>query len=468
MQAPETSGCNQANYRCVPVTSSALSENIIIEKIIKGGLGMGRRADGMVVMIPDVLPGEEVRAGITRKRKNFLEANLLEVLTPSGHRCVPPCPYDRECGGCGLAHGDYESQLAIKDDILRELLLRERVLSREKLSAVVGPPLRSARTLHYRQRIRLQVENGRAGFYGARSHDLIPIKACLLAREEINAALAQLAREDDFHLLLEQCNAIELLASELSGRVTLLLHFSRKVRPTDRKQARTLCKSCEKIEAVLFLASDQAAGPLVTQDGEEQGTGGHRIGILIKEDGPSAIRLTFEPGGFCQVNLEQNRNCIMQMLAWAEAAGVKSTLDLFCGMGNFSIPLAGRGNTVVGMDLQRSAIRSARRNGEEAGLANCSFSQESAGDAARRLVAEKARFDLILLDPPRAGCAEVIGLLPQLAAKNIIYISCDPATLVRDLAGLGAAGYAVREVRMVDMFPQTPHLESMVLLEKSD
>jgi 23S rRNA (uracil1939-C5)-methyltransferase len=137
-------------------------------------------------------------------------------------------------------------------------------------------------------------------------------------------------------------------------------------------------------------------------------------------------------------------------------------LDLFCGMGNFSLPLAMQGWEVIGMDMQRSTIRSGVRNAEAAGLGDrCRFSQESATKAARRLLAEKATFDCLLLDPPRSGCAELIPLLPGLAARRIIYISCDPATLARDLAGLTQAGYRLAEVRLVDMFPQTGHQETM-------
>jgi 23S rRNA (uracil1939-C5)-methyltransferase len=142
-------------------------------------------------------------------------------------------------------------------------------------------------------------------------------------------------------------------------------------------------------------------------------------------------------------------------------------LDLFCGMGNFSLPLAMQGWQVTGMDMQRSTIRSAVRNAENAGLGDrCRFSQESATKAARRLLAGKATFDCLLLDPPRSGCAELIPMLPGLGAKGIIYISCDPATLARDLAGLIQAGYRMVEVRLVDMFPQTAHQETMVRMER--
>ncbi|MBA3002939.1 MAG: methyltransferase domain-containing protein [Desulfurivibrio sp.] len=179
------------------------------------------------------------------------------------------------------------------------------------------------------------------------------------------------------------------------------------------------------------------------------------------------LTLGLEPGGFCQVNLGQNENCIRLLLEWTREMKPGKALDLFCGMGNFSLPLAMQGWEVTGMDMQRSTIRSGVRNAATAGLADhCQFSQESATKAARRLLVEKTPFDCLLLDPPRSGCAEIIPLLPGLNAKQIIYISCDPATLARDLVGLTKTGYRLVEARLVDMFPQTAHQETMVRLER--
>ena len=154
--------------------------------------------------------------------------------------------------------------------------------------------------------------------------------------------------------------------------------------------------------------------------------------------------------------------CLRLLLEWTRGMEPTKALELFCGMGNFSLPLAMQGWQVTGMDMQRSTIRSAVRNAENAGLGDrCRFSQESATKAARRLLIEKATFDCLLLDPPRSGCAELLPLLLGLQARRIIYISCDPATLARDLAG-----YRLAEVRLVDVFPQTGHQETMARLER--
>lgn len=441
------------------------SVEFTVEKIIKGGLGLGHLPDGQVVMVPRVLPGELVRVQLRRQHKQYQEAELLEVLTPSAQRIAPLCPVYDACGGCDFQHAAYEEQLRLKNDILGEILCRAGLCQKEELAALLGAPLASPKIFGYRQRIRLQVAQGAMGYFGRQSHSLIPITRCPLAGEGINALLADLAVSRPFHSLLTLASAIELLENPGQKTVLLLVHYRRKTRPGDHQSARLLCQAHPLLEAIIFDVEGQAKGPCIKAGGEIP------LGeVRVKFPLPDALcgrplSLALEPGGFCQVNLGQNENCIKLMLEWTRELPPGKALDLFCGMGNFSIPMAVQGWEMTGMDMQRSTIRSAVRNSEAAGVAKrCRFGQESAIKATKRLLAEKARFDCLLLDPPRSGCAELIPLLPGLAARQIIYISCDPATLARDLAGLTQAGYRMEEVRLVDMFPQTAHQETMVRL----
>ncbi len=440
---------------------------LTVDKVIKGGLGLGRLADGQVVMAPRVLPGERVRVQLRRSHKQYQEADLLEVLQPSDQRIPPACPVYDTCGGCDFQHATYAEQLCLKNGILAETLCRAGLCRAEDLPEILGTPLASPKPFGYRQRIRLQVAQGRAGYFGRQSHDLTPVSRCPLAGESINSVLADLSARVPFQSLLDLASAIELLENPAHNSVILLIHYTRKTRPGDHQAARLLCQALPLLEAVIFSVEGQAKGPCFNDTGEIP-----LRGLLVKfflPEGLCGQPLTFalEPGGFCQVNLGQNENCIGLLLDWTRGIQPTKALDLFCGMGNFSLPLAMQGWDVTGMDMQRSTIRSAVRNAEAAGLGDrCRFSQESATKAARRLLAAKATFDCLLLDPPRSGCAELIPLLPGLAARQIIYISCDPATLARDLAGLIQADYRLAEVRLVDMFPQTGHQETMVRLER--
>lgn len=443
------------------------SVELTVDKIIKGGLGLGRLADGQVVMVPRVLPGEVARVQLRRQHKQYQEADLLEVLQPSDQRITPACPVYNTCGGCDFQHAIYDEQLHLKNAILAETLCRAGLCREEELADLLGAPLASPKPFGYRQRIRLQVAQGVMGYFGRQSHSLIPVSRCPLAGEGINSVLATLSASREFHSLLSNASAIELLENPGHNSIILLIHYARKTRPGDHQAARLLCQALPLLEAVLFNVEGQARGPCFNDTGEIP-----LSGLLVEFSLPGELcgqplTLALEPGGFCQVNLGQNENCIKLLLEWTQGMQPTKALDLFCGMGNFSLPLAMQGWQVTGLDMQRSTIRSGVRNAEAAGLGErCRFSQESATKAARRLLAEKATFDCLLLDPPRSGCAELISLLPGLAARQIIYISCDPATMARDLAGLTQAGYRLAEVRLVDMFPQTAHQETMVRLER--
>ncbi|MFH1019901.1 MAG: 23S rRNA (uracil(1939)-C(5))-methyltransferase RlmD, partial [Pseudomonadota bacterium] len=395
------------------------------------------------------------------------EADLLEVFVPSAQRIPPICSVYDTCGGCDFQHAIYEEQLRLKNGILGETLCRAGLCREEELAALLGAPLASPQTFGYRQRIRLQVAEGRAGYFGRQSHKLVPVSRCPLAGEGINSVLAELLKSRPFQSFMDLASAIELLENPARNSIILLIHYTRKARPAEHQTAKLLCQALSKLAAVIFSVEGQAKGPYFTERGEVL-PGELRVEFSLPgELCGQPLSLGLEPGGFCQVNLGQNENCIKLLLEWTRGMPPGKALDLFCGMGNFSLPLAMQGWEVTGMDMQRSTIRSAVRNAEKAGLAErCRFSQESAAKAARRLLAESATFDCLLLDPPRSGCAELIPLLPGLNARQIIYISCDPATLARDLAGLIQAGYRLSEVRLVDMFPQTAHQETMVRLER--
>ena len=442
---------------------------LTIDKVIKGGLGLGRTAEGQVVMVGRALPGETVRVAVRRKHRGYLEADLVEVLTPSSQRVTPPCPVYEECGGCDLQHASYPEQLRIKNSILAETLGRAGLCKESGVEAILAEPLASPRTMGYRQRLRLQVVDGRMGFFSRRSHDLVAVRHCPLAGERPNQVLAALADHQSTHGLLAEATALELLDDPGLERLVLLVHAKSGVRKAARRAAVTLCQEIPLITTVCFARQGRTELACVA-DTEDDWTDTPWLSFpLPPELCGRPLALGLEAGSFCQVNPGQNENCIRLLLEIAKNEPVGQALDLFCGMGNFSLPLAAAGWRVTGMDVQRSAITSAIRNAEANGLDDCCrFDAASAKAATHRLVGEGQRFDLILLDPPRSGCAELIPLLPDLGARRIVAISCDPATLARDLAGLVSHGYRIEAARMVDMFPQTSHLESMVSLVREE
>ncbi len=448
--------------------AAKVKETVRIAKVVAGGQGLARTASGQVLLVPGVLPGEEVVVKVLRERKGFLEAELLEIVSGHPQRVAPPCPHFGRCGGCDLQHAAYPLQVEIKNGILREQLERGGAL---ELAAPLAAPLASPLPFGYRQRLRLQVDaDGRWGFFRGRTHDLEAIAECPLAGPEINAVIRDFPASPALMRLLSNAQEVEVIASPGDGKVVLILHLRRKARPADLQASARLGAELVSVSAIFLEAEgQQRLGPFPE---DTAGEGGGERGLVCLDFpalsglGVPDYLLVQEAGGFCQVNPAQNRRMVEQMLAWLAGFEVTTAADLFCGMGNFSIPLALAGIAVTGSDLQRSAIRSAARNAEAAGLSNCTFIQAAAEQAARKLAEAGAHFDLVVLDPPRRGCAEVIPRLAGLGAGLLLYISCDPATLARDLAGLTGQGYRLEKVGVIDMFPQTAHLESMVLLRK--
>ncbi|MEA3548491.1 MAG: 23S rRNA (uracil(1939)-C(5))-methyltransferase RlmD [Thermodesulfobacteriota bacterium] len=437
--------------------------NIQIEKLVTGAFGLGRMPDGLVVLVPHVLPDETVRVTPVRKRKSYLQARLDQVLEASPARIDPPCPLYGQCGGCALQHVRCEDQPRLKSAILHDQILRAGLFDGEKIASILSEPLASPLPFSYRQRIRLRInDRGECGFLRFHSHEIIPVNRCLLARPLINDVLVELRKLSNCRHLLGLSSELELLFNPDRQNIFLIFHFSRKPRPGDIKAARETAASLSHTGAVLLSVAGQGTFPFYSEDGEKY----PQLALLFNLEKGRVIRLGFEPGSFCQVNLEQNEQLLKLLLDWAEVRNRDQVLDLFCGMGNFSLPLAMKAGHVLGMDLQRSAIRSARRNAEEAEIDNCRFERLAAVEGARKLAESGKRFDLVLLDPPRQGCLDSLPHVMRLGAHKIIYISCDPATLCRDLALLRQNGYRIRKMKMVDMFPQTHHLETIVLLEK--
>lgn len=442
---------------------------IRIEKIVAGGAGLGRAADGRVVMVPGVLPGEMARVAVKRTYRQYLEAELREVLEPAPERRSPPCPYAARCGGCDLQHATYPGQLAIKQALFEELLTRHGLAP--EVLPVLAPPLPSPLEFGYRQRIRLQVTDGRAGFFQARSRHLEPVSACLLARPEINRAWAALAAHPDWPLLVRAALSLELACNPEDGLVVVLLALARPARPAQRQAAHRLCLALPAIQGIGFHAEGHQAGPFISRDSGPNGCQTPDE-LLIHLPLPSEIagrslRLGVEPGGFSQVNEAQNRKLLALLLAWLQPHGQETAADLYCGMGNFSLPLALRVREVHGVDIQAAAIRRARENAVANRIDNCHFERLGAAAGAEALLRKGVSPEIVLLDPPRGGCREIIPLLGRLAPERIALISCDPATLVRDLAGLREQSYRCQSMQLVDMFPQTHHLETMSLLRKN-
>jgi 23S rRNA (uracil1939-C5)-methyltransferase len=429
-----------------------------IEKLVHGGFGLSHDTNGQVTLIEGGIPGESVTVKIWKESKQLQKARILQIHRASPHRVTPACEYYKKCGGCNFQHMDYPRQLQAKEDILRDVLERSGNPSLiEAAKNKLNAPLGSGKRTHYRQRIRLQIDERQIlGFYKRRSNNCVPIEHCLLARQEINSCLRALLDHPSFRQLRKRTESLELLFNPATKQVILLLHFTQKTRPADTEQATLLASDIDLLEKVIFTGSNFAP------------SGSSRLSFSLSpvvSHTNKPLMLSWETGGFCQVNLTQNQRLIQTALDFAKTTEKDRVLDLFCGMGNFSVAVAENAKSVLGIEGQASAIRSAKRNSKIAGQDNTSFIKKPVHKACAALAKEGQTFDIVFIDPPRQGAPDLGKDLAQLTTKRLIYISCDPATLCRDLASLLKHGFELITLQPIDMFPQTHHIECVVLLE---
>ncbi|MBU1234795.1 MAG: class I SAM-dependent RNA methyltransferase [Proteobacteria bacterium] len=444
------------------------SPSFSIEKLVHGGFGLSHDKDGKALLIEGVIPGETVHADLTDKGKTLEKGVVTKILIPSPQRIHPPCPLYNKCGGCDFQHMTYPCQLQVKKEILKDLLERAgHPALRQAADTLLAPLLPSPKQLHYRQRIRLQVDQQQTiGFHGRRSHDCVGITDCLLAGPQINCCLQGLLPHPSFRRLRPHMTGLEILFNPDSSGLILLFHFQRKPRPADIENACTLANEVTGLMGIFFIGENF---PLTGPYAAEQKENADALSFTLPPLPPHTDRplvLSWETGGFCQVNLEQNLTLIKTALDFCEGKRGESILDLFCGMGNFSIPLAEKAESVLGIEGQGSAIRSAQKNSTLAGQSNTEFRKRPIHQACAELRKDGREFDCIVVDPPRQGIPGLARELSFLCRKRLVYISCDPATLCRDLGELLDQGFNLTKLQPLDMFPQTHHIETVALLKK--
>jgi SAM-dependent methyltransferases related to tRNA (uracil-5-)-methyltransferase len=426
-----------------------MEHTLTIKKVIAGGKGLGTLADGMVAMVPGTLPGETVLVRETRRHRGHLEARLVRILAASADRVEPPCRFYGRCGGCDLQHGAYPAQLVCKQNILRESLARVCL----ELPSEYGT-LASPMPFGYRSRLRLHLDrSGRFGFHEHESNVVVPVDRCLLAVEPINRVIAALAASDWPRRLSAGISAVELIHNPADATVTAILIPRPGQRPL---HAPSLVNELRLFADAVLLPVDfphgTAAPPVFRQDFKPRGLSYH---------------LCWDHRCFFQVNTLQNVQLVEQILDLLLLLPPSATaLDLYCGMGNFSIPLAMTGLTVTGVEQNPASIHWAHINSRAADRAAVRFFADDVEHRLRLLTTAGARFGIILLDPPRRGVGRSADLLPLLRPSHILSISCDPATLARDLSLIARHGYRIIRLIPVDMFPQTHHIESIALLER--
>jgi len=429
-----------------------MNVSLQIDTLAYGGKGVGR-LDGKAVFVPLTAPGDHVLCRLVQDRKRYAEGEIVELLDPSTQRRPPPCPVFGDCGGCQWQHLPYGVQGHWKERIFNDTLRRQAGVE----DAVFRPLVPAPREWGYRSRVQFKCRQAAGGFvmgfYRRGSHFVVDVPSCPIAVPRLNDLLAhfrQWLAASPCPELIPQVDMefddeakVRVVVHHLGGESSVLADYLRPL--------------AEDAGISLFLQSGRKE-TLRRVCGEQD--------LHIHPLGPGQQRLAYGPGGFAQINLEQNRLLVEHLLAEAALDGKQRVLELFCGMGNFSLPLALQAQEVIGIENYAPAIEHATVNARLNGIYNTRFHAVTA-EAAIRQLPVAADCDLVVLDPPRTGAYPVMRELLRTKPARIIYISCDPVTLARDLVPLLHGGYTVRSCRPVDLFPQTYHTESVTVLQRS-
>ena len=400
-----------------------------------GPYGVGR-LDGKAVMVPHAAPGDLLEVTVVRERAGYLVARAERVLKAGTARRTPPCPYLPRCGGCDWQQIAYPEQARFKAEVIAATLNHALGLELDPTTLIEPAPAEFG----YRARIRFQTgRGGRLGFYEAGSRRLVEVEHCMVAAAEI-----RMPREFAAEI---ECEEIEVVADR--GREVLVAHLARPPGTAVLERARRLVERDARIAGVVLRAG-----------GAREVIGEVSITVALEP----GLELEVEADLFSQVNRAQNLKLVAAVMEMAEAGADARVLDLFCGAGNFSLPAARRGAAVMGVDAEALAVAAAARNAARLGLKRAEFAAMEAAELARFLLRARYRPGVVIMDPPRSGARELIGPLLRMRAPRVIYVSCDVATLARDLHALCAGGYRIAAVRAFDFFPNTHHAEVVAVL----
>ncbi|EEX93270.1 23S rRNA m(5)U1939 methyltransferase [Vibrio orientalis CIP 102891 = ATCC 33934] len=421
-------------------------QSLTIEKLDHHGAGIAYQ-NKKPIFIEGALPGEQVLAQLTESKSKFARASLIKIQKPSEQRIEPFCPHYHECGGCNMQHLAIEPQQEHKQQTLGQLMSKFAG-QRIKLEApVVGD------SKGYRRRARVSLKLNKKtrqlefGFRKKQSKDIVTVTHCPVLDRDLDALLAPLHQLLSEFSNQESLGHVELVKGD-NTKVIVLRHL-KALQESEQQGLETLAK---QHNATLYLMpeSDQL----------------NRVVGESANYSEAGVTIPFEPNNFIQVNQKVNQSMVAQALDWLELDEHDCVLDLFCGLGNFSLPMAQKVKQVIGVEGVDAMVDKAQDNATVNGISNAAFHQANLEqDFSGQLWAQE-KFDKILLDPARAGASGIIEHISQLGASRVVYVSCNPATLARDSQSLLNQGYKLQKLGMLDMFPHTSHLESMALFVK--
>jgi len=417
-----------------------------IDSLTYGPCGIGRH-QGRAVLVPRTAPGDRVEVRITEAKKNYALGEVSRLLKASPERQEAPCPYAASCGGCPWQHIEYRAQLRAKEKVIDDALRRIGKLDGYSMEPILPSP----EEYRYRRRIRLHAdEKRRLGFHRPASHELVEIASCLIADPKADQSLPVARRWIEG--LKTSVRYLEIVVGDLGKKAILVGKAEGAFRPED-----------EAASAALMAGQDLVGGLILWGPGWRRSWGQETT--LIRLDSGSWAEVDGDI--FMQVNREANHRLVDQVLRWGEFQTEDRVLELFCGAGNVSLPMARFAREVVAVERSQRSINSGENNSRLNRVENIHWIRADVFRAVARMAKREERFTKIVLNPPRAGAKGLEKDLVSLGAGKIFYVSCDPATLARDLSALVRRGYRLNRVRPIDLFPHTFHVETLAELVRT-
>jgi 23S rRNA (uracil1939-C5)-methyltransferase len=427
-----------------------------IEKLSHEGRGMSRH-DGRIVFIDGALPGETVRAEFTTVKGSYAEARTVEVLTAAAERVNPACPHFHACGGCSLQHYSHDAQLNFKEAVLHERLAHAAGVSDyRKLPAISGAEFGYRRKARLAVRYVAKKERVLVGFREQHSSFITDMDSCAVLEPEAARLLPLLSVLIGRLHCREQLPQVEVAIGDAQPESNSCALIFRHLQALDRHD----------LDALLAFGAEHAIDIYLQPKGPESvhrilpATGEERLYYALPD---FKLLLAFHPMDFTQVNAGINRQMVHRAIELLELAPGDRVLDLFCGLGNFTLPLATRAAEVIGVEGAAAMVDRGTENAQRNNLANARFVKADLTLPPDQHAWLKQGFDKVLLDPPRSGAIEVLPAVIAARPARIVYVSCNPATLARDAAFLAEQGYVLAAAGVMDMFPHTSHVEAMAL-----
>ena len=456
-----------------------------IEDMGVDGEGIGK-SEGMTFFVKDAIIGDEIAARITKLKKNYGYARVEQILKPSPYRTEPKCELHRRCGGCQIQAMDYAKQLEFKENKVRNNLIRLGGFEEVFVDSVMEPVVGMDEPYRYRNKAQFPIGKDKegniiAGFYASRTHSIIPVTDCMLGvtqNKEILDAVISYMKECHIEPYDETTGKglvrhVLIRYGFTTKEIMVCLIINGKKLPAQN----VLVKKLQEISGMTSISININRNKTNVILGECTETiwGQPYITDYIHlrdcknfERTGKAISYHISPQSFYQVNPEQTEKLYSLALEYAGLTGKETVWDLYCGIGTISLFLAGNAGHVYGVEIVPQAIEDARDNAERNGFSNAEFFVGKAEEVLPEFYEkEKQRADVIVVDPPRKGCDEkCLETMLLMQPEKIVYVSCDSATLSRDLKVLAEGGYELKRVRAVDQFAHTTHVETACLLSK--